>query len=159
MATFMSEISRLKLSNQQMTISTVVLDRISIQSERGIGLGLSSCRREGVVPGPKDSKNNNKISQFYQFFDTSCVWSHLHPFDEKNVLENKFKLDKKIAKQTQHVVSYILSDSNFISVFSFFCYIYFMFLFHNYLLFLILYLIFLLFSTFKFLFYRIHFVF
>ena len=120
MATFMSEISRLKLSNQQMTISTVVLDRISIQSERGIGLGLSSCRREGVVPGPKDSKNNNKISQFYQFFDTSCVWSHLHPFDEKNVLENKFKLDKKIAKQTQHVVSYILSDSNFISVFSFF---------------------------------------
>jgi hypothetical protein len=97
--TFMSEISRLKLSNQHMTITVQVVDNGSIQSEKGIGLGLASCKREGVVPGP-----NTRRPDYYQFFDESCVWSHLHPYDEKNVLENKFKLDKRLSLQTQHVV-------------------------------------------------------
>jgi hypothetical protein len=93
--TFMSEISRLKLSNQHMTITVQVVDNGSIQSEKGIGLGLASCKREGVVPGP-----NTRRPDYYQFFDES----HLHPYDEKNVLENKFKLDKRLSLQTQHVV-------------------------------------------------------
>ena len=105
MSTFMTEISRLKLSNQEMIISTQILDKVSLLSEKGLGLGLSSCRREAVVPGSYNSKNNKKNRQFYQFYDESCLWSHLHRFDEKSILESKFKTDKKMSMKTQHVVS------------------------------------------------------
>ena len=82
-----------------MTVSTVVVDKISIMGEKGIGLGLSSCKREGVIPGIKSFRPS-----FYQFYDESCLWSHLHPYDEKNILENKLKVDKKKSSQTQYVV-------------------------------------------------------
>ena len=103
-ATFMTETSRLKLSNQEMTISTQILDKSSILSEKGIGLGLSSCRREAVVPGSNDFKKNKKNIQFYQFYDENCIWAHLHPFDEKSILDNKFKTDKKNSIKTQQLV-------------------------------------------------------
>ena len=86
-----------------MTVSTVVVDKISIMGEKGIGLGLSSCKREGVIPGIKSFRPS-----FYQFYDESCLWSHLHPYDEKNILENKLKVDKKKSSQTQYVVRIIL---------------------------------------------------
>ena len=100
----MSEITRLKLPNQHMTVTLQILDAKTIMSEKGIGLGLSSCRREGVAPVPKTDKKNGK-TQFYQFFDASCVWSFLHPIEEQNIIENKFKADKDIYHmQTQHLV-------------------------------------------------------
>ena len=90
-----------------MTVTLQILDAKTIMSEKGIGLGLSSCRREGVQPVPKTDKKNGK-TQFYQFFDASCVWSFLHPIEEQNIIENKFKADKDIYHmQTQHLVRFI----------------------------------------------------
>ena len=103
--TFLNEIPRLKLANQQMTINIQTVDKASIVSEKGIGLGLSSCKREGIVPSPTSVTPS---PEFYHFYDQACVWSHLHPYDEKNVLENKFKVNKKLSLRTQHVVRFII---------------------------------------------------
>jgi hypothetical protein len=108
-ATFVHEASRLKLPNQEMTISIQIVDKDTLQSETGIGLGLSSCRREGVVPGgrkkspengpPKEGQQKKNKTEFYQYYDAACLWAHIHPTDSKdqNVLKNKFKKDQKVS--------------------------------------------------------------
>ena len=88
-----------------MTINVQTVDKASIVSEKGIGLGLSSCKREGIVPSPSIITPS---PEFYHFYDQACVWSNLHPYDQKNVLENKFKVNKKLSVRTQHVVRLVI---------------------------------------------------
>jgi hypothetical protein len=107
-ASYMKEISRLKLPNQQITISVQTMDQKSLVSENGIGLGLPSCRREGIIPVQKHIKKEVK-SEFYQFIDADCVWSHLHPYDEENILKSKFNVNKKLSTQSLHVPIFIIS--------------------------------------------------
>jgi hypothetical protein len=107
-SSFMKEISRLKLSNQQITISVQIMDQKALTSENGIGLGLPSCRREGIIRGERFMNKKEVASEFYQFIDAKCVWSHLHPYDEQNILKSKFN-DEKFSTQSLHVPIFLIS--------------------------------------------------
>jgi hypothetical protein len=109
MSSFMKEISRLKLPNQQITISVQTMDQKALASENGIGLGLPSCRREGIKQGERSMNKKEAASEFYQFIDANCVWSHLHPYDEENILKSEFNVDEKISTQSLHVPIFLIS--------------------------------------------------
>ena len=95
----MSEMGRLKLPNQQMSISIQILDKTALAGEKGIGLGLASCRREERVPSVNGL--DSEIA-YYQFLDAACVWAHLHPIDQHSTPMQTF--DKKLSTQTMHLV-------------------------------------------------------
>ena len=101
----MSEIGRLKLPNQQMSMSIQILDKTTLAGEKGIGLGLASCRREGRVPSV--SGLDSEIA-YYQFLDAACVWAHLHPVDQQSTPAQTF--DKKLSTQTMHLVCALFSS-------------------------------------------------
>jgi hypothetical protein len=105
-SSYMTELSRLRLSNQMMSITVQVVDETALAGEQGLGLGIASCKREGVLPVPVESHSNSHLEahdgetaaaaakrspRFYQYFDAGCLWSHLHPYDDRSGDRDKFR--------------------------------------------------------------------
>jgi len=113
-ATFIAEVGRLKLPNQHMAVSVQVLDRAALAGERGISLGLASCRREARVPAAPAAQpgDTGAPTEYYRFLDGACVWAHLHPVDEQaaNALARQDK-DRKAAAQTLHLPVFLISTA------------------------------------------------
>ena len=110
-ATFMAEAGRLKLPNQHMSVSVQVLDRAALAGERGIGLGLASCRREARVPAAPSAAPSSPDTppEYYRYLDGACVWAHLHPVDEQAARLDK---DRRAAAQTLHLPVFLVSTAD-----------------------------------------------
>ncbi len=93
----MKEISKLKLSNQQMVVSTVSINSVN---EEGLGIGLTLCQRSEVI-----SKNSDDLTNtYYEYVDSSCMWTYLQHHDEA-----KSKHNEDYYKYNQYIPIFIVS--------------------------------------------------
>ena len=116
MSTFMSEVQRLKLPNQQMSITVHTLEGAD---EPTLYLGLAGCRRyrtdekesTGAGVSPDGWVTNHTVSYYYS---ADCVWRHLQHADSVEHAEaeaaqrnNKGDTGTPDLPDTQHVVSHM----------------------------------------------------
>jgi hypothetical protein len=104
----MKEIERLKLPNQQMTIT---MHEINAIDEDSISLSLKSCLKYKKV-------NNGNMNDIYKtrhqaYLDSNCFWDNLQHLDE----QNSGILDEYDSDKTQHVPIFVLSLDNPIPVY------------------------------------------
>ena len=93
----MKEISKLKLSNQQMVVSTI---SINSMNEEGLGIGLTLCQRSEVTSNNNDDMTNT----YYEYLDSSCMWTYLQHHDEV-----KSKHNDDFYKHNQYIPIFIVS--------------------------------------------------
>ena len=93
----MKEISKLKLPNQQMVVSTVSINSVN---EEGLGIGLSLCQRSEVI----SRSNEDMTSTYYEYLDSSCMWTYLQHHDEV-----KSKHNEDFYKYNQYIPIFIVS--------------------------------------------------
>lgn len=113
MGNFMSEVQRLKLANQEMSITVHTIEGAD---EPTLYLGLAGCRRyrtdgkESLSPGGAGGGMNHTVSYYYS---ADCVWRHLQHADSVEHAEAKVKAAQSGSKDgtdtpdlpdTQHVV-------------------------------------------------------
>ena len=97
---FMNELSRLKLPNQQMTIS---MEEIDSTSEVSLGLALASCVRYQIENGDDQSKLQQR-----SYLDSKCIWSHLQHYDEQSLAKSARKNSEFIAT-AYHLPIFLIS--------------------------------------------------
>jgi hypothetical protein len=100
---FMKEISRLKLPNQQMTIS---MEEIDSTSEMNLGLALASCVRSQI----DNDRDGLKLRQ-KAYLDSKCIWSHLQHYDDQSLAKSARKNFEYIAS-AHHLPVFLISVDN-----------------------------------------------
>lgn len=115
MSTFMAEVQRLKLPNQQMSIT---VHTINGADEPTLYLGLAGCRRyrTDVVSSAQSqygSAGSNHTVSFY--YSADCVWRHLQHADsvehaEAAASQRDDSSDTADLPETQHVVRVMFAE-------------------------------------------------
>ena len=82
LSAFMSEVRRLKLANQQMSITVHAIEG---GDESSLYLGISTCRRYRTEMRANYDLDLN-VSYYYS---ADCVWRHLQHVDEAEQVENE----------------------------------------------------------------------
>lgn len=106
MGTFMSEVERLKLRNQQMTITVHTIDG---EDEPALYLGLAGCRRHraGLAPGSADEAGGGVSHNVSHYYSADCVWRHLQHTDgaDQGVGDKSSMGSDSDLPDTQHLVN------------------------------------------------------
>jgi hypothetical protein len=114
--TLMAQISRLKLANQDFTIS---MQSIDASKEGALGLGLASCMREKVFQaGDLNLEGDSFRTVSRRYLNAQCALAHIQHYDEEHLDANKMgpsssssssstssQSNKFNAKHVQHLVS------------------------------------------------------
>ena len=113
MGTFMSEVQRLKLANQQMSITVHTIEG---SDEPTLYLGLASCRRYRTdISSDSEVKKvlNHNVSHYYS---ADCVWRHLQHSEnvDHSAASGVGDLDNDgDLPDTQHLVSQTVGLASF----------------------------------------------
>lgn len=112
MGTFMTEVQRLKLANQQMSITVHTIDGAD---EPTLYLGLAGCRRYRTDYSTESFSWNSNVEFDFNvshYYSADCVWRHLQHSDNVDHSAGKssgigqMDIDRDLP-DTQHVVSII----------------------------------------------------
>ena len=116
MSTFMSEVQRLKLDNQQLSITVHTIEGAT---EPTLSLGLAGCRRYRTEASPDSFSGSSSSSSrrmdlnVSHYYSADCVWRHLQHTDAGEQAEAEAAQRGEEAggapdlPDSQHVVSII----------------------------------------------------